>query len=131
MPFPIAAAVGAAVLGFAGAQNCEEPEKTLSEEDNENFQQPSVELNQNLSPTAGSIASGCLGDETLGQPVSGRFVRFSESTVGSEVVRSMYSERTRSNLHRHMEVRLKVSRRRNANLKNMVMVRFIDFFSNF
>jgi hypothetical protein len=51
--------------------------------------------------------------------VSGRTIRFSERSVGKEGVRSMYSERLSSNQHRHMDVQLRVSRRRNDNLKNI------------
>jgi hypothetical protein len=105
--------------GFRTAKNQKQP--TLSEEDKkDDCQHSSVELNQNLSPTAGSIPSGCLGDEKLAKSVlvSGRFARFSERSVGKEGVRSMYSQRLSSNQHRHMEVQLRVSRRRNDNLEN-------------
>lgn len=111
MPCHVGAAI-AAVAGYSGAQGCEGAEQTLSEDDYEKSQVP-LEVDPNASPSAAAspLARGYLGNEDIGSPVhlSGRSVRFSERMVGSEGVRSMYSERPSNNLHRHMEVRLRVS----------------------
>jgi hypothetical protein len=108
MPIHIVA-MAAAALGYATAQDCEDPEATVSADNDDVENSSQINPQEQLSPN-GSVTS--RGTENI--PFSEKSVRFSERTIGSEGVRSMYSKRLSTNQHRHMEVRLRVSGKKHS-----------------